>query len=200
MTESDRQDENQEQDSAQQAKVEPIRRLRDIKAIKSLLKDNPRNSALFTLGINTNLMPTELLHIKVQQVRHLDFHEEIEIADEKTGKSRKIPINRISVLAIRALLESDHYADDDFLFKSQRGNLIVPSLHRLVTKWCEAIGLEGNFGSHTLRETWGYLQHHSFGVEVSRLTKAFNHSTQKQTREYLCLEDPEEIDLFHNEI
>lgn len=190
----------QEPDAAQQARVEPIRRLRDIKAIKVLIKDNPRNAALFTLGINTPLMPNELLHLKVQQVRNLSPGERVTVADEKSDKIKTIPINRISVLAIQALLETDTYEDEDFLFKSQRGNLVVPSLHRLVTKWCKTINLPGNFGSHTLRKTWGFHQNHSFGVEISRLTKIFNHSSQKQTREYLGIEEPEETDIFLHEL
>ncbi|MCW7753593.1 tyrosine-type recombinase/integrase [Desulfobotulus sp. H1] len=190
----------QEPDAAQQAKVEPIRRLRDIKAIKILIKDNPRNAALFTLGINTPLMPNELLHLKVHQVRNLTPGGLVTIGDDRTERAKTIPVNRISVLAIQALLETDTYGDDDFLFKSQRGNLVVPSLHRLITKWCKSIGLVGNFGSHTLRKTWGFHQNHSFGVEVSRLTKIFNHSSQKQTRDYLCIEEPEETDIFLNEL
>ena len=186
---------------AQQAKAEPIRRLRDIKAIKLLLKDNPRNAALFTLGINTNLMPNELLQLKVRDVVDLDFNESVDITDEKTGKvTRSVVINRISLLAIRGLLESDTFAPDDFLFKSQRGNSMIQSLHRLVTKWCDAVGLQGNFGSHTLRKTWGYHQNHTFGVEVSALARAFNHASQKQTREYLGLNEEEEVNLFLHEL
>ena len=36
-------------------KVEPIREVRDIKAIKAMLANNPRNYALFVIGINTSL-------------------------------------------------------------------------------------------------------------------------------------------------
>ncbi|TWI77364.1 phage integrase family protein [Desulfobotulus alkaliphilus] len=190
----------QEPDAAQQAKVEPIRRLRDIKAIKVLIKDSPRNAALFTLGINTPLMPNELLHLRVHQVRNLKPGDPVTIIDDKNDKAKTIPVNRISVLAIQALLETDSYEDEDFLFKSQRGNLVVPSLHRLVTKWCKSIGLPGNFGSHTLRKTWGFHQNHSYGVDISKLMKIFNHSSQKQTREYLCIEEPEETDIFLNEL
>ena len=200
MSENEPSDTLQEPDAVQQTRVEPIRRLRDIKAIKVLIKDNPRNSALFTLGINTPLMPNELLHLKVHQVRNLKPGAPVTITDEKTGKTKEIPINRISVLAIQALLETDTYADEDFLFKSQRGNLVVPSLHRLVTKWCKTVNLPGNFGSHTLRKTWGFHQNHSFGVEISRLMKIFNLSSQKQTREYLGIEEPDETDIFLHEL
>lgn len=182
-------------------KVEPIRRLKDLKAIKALIKDSPRNSTLFTLGINTNLTPSELVHIKVSQVRNLEIGDALRVTDEKTGKSRDVFLNRTSVQAIRSLLDSCEFDDDDYLLKSQRGSLIVPSVHRLVAKWCTAINLKGNFGSHTLRKTWGYHQHFSFGVELPKLAQYFNHSSPKLTKEYLCITDEEkEKNIFMNEL
>lgn len=182
-------------------KVEPIRKIKDIKAIKALIKDSPRNSTLFILGINTNLTPSELVHIRVDQIRNIQAGDELRIEDDKTGRVKNITLNRISVQAIRSLLEYSEFDDSDYLFRSQRGNLIVPSVHRLVSKWCEAIHLKGNFGSHTLRKTWGYHQHFSFGVEISKLCQYFNHSSPKQTKEYLCITDEEENrNIFLNEL
>jgi hypothetical protein len=40
-------------------KVEPIRKTRDIKAIKRMLAAKPRNLCLFTQGINTNLRASQ---------------------------------------------------------------------------------------------------------------------------------------------
>ena len=54
-----------------QIKVEPIKKKRDIESIKKMLSDNPRNQALFTIGINTNLRASDLLSIKAGQVREL---------------------------------------------------------------------------------------------------------------------------------
>ena len=38
-----------------QIKVEPIKSLKDIETIKKLLANKPRDLALFTIGINTNV-------------------------------------------------------------------------------------------------------------------------------------------------
>lgn len=182
-------------------KAEPIKKMKDIKAIKALIKDSPRNSTLFVLGINTNLTPSELVHLKVDQVKSCGVGENLVLTDEKTGKTREVTLNRITVNAIKSLLESSDFTDDDYLFKSQRGSLIVPSVHRLINKWCDAINLNGNFGSHTLRKTWGYHQHFAFGVELSKLAQYFNHSSPKQTKDYLCISDAdEEKNIFLNEL
>ncbi|GAG40955.1 unnamed protein product, partial [marine sediment metagenome] len=62
-------------------KVEPIKRLEDIRTIKKVLADKPRDLALFTVGINTNLRASDLLQIKVGQVRDLKPNDEIEIRE-----------------------------------------------------------------------------------------------------------------------
>ena len=70
-------------------KVEPIRELKDIKAIKRLLADSPRDLCLFTFGINTNLRASDLLQITAGMVRGLKAGDEIELKERKTGKVRK---------------------------------------------------------------------------------------------------------------
>lgn len=183
-----------------QIKVDPIKKRKDIESIKKLLADNPRNSALFTIGINTNLRASDLLRIRVGQVRDLKPGDEIELKEKKTGKSRRITLNKACVHAIQRLLASRPYADDDLLFTGQRGPLTVPSVHRLVKGWCRAINLRGNYGSHSLRKTWGYHQRVTFGVDIPRLMVCFNHSTQRQTLDYLCIQ-PEGIkDVYQNEL
>lgn len=58
-------------------RVEPIKKLKDIKAIKKLLQDNPRDLCLFTLGVDSNLRASDLLRITAGMVRHLEAGDEI---------------------------------------------------------------------------------------------------------------------------
>ena len=174
-------------------KVEPIRELRDIKSIKKLLADNPRDLCLFTLGINTNLRASDLLRITAGQVRHLQAGDEFTLKEKKTGKERRITLNKAAVTAIQHLLTIKSLADNDPLFFSQRGKVLtVPSVNRLVKSWCRAINLPGNYGSHTLRKTFGYHQRVQLNTGVPELMVMFNHSSQKQTLDYLCIQ-PDEI-------
>ncbi len=46
-------------------RIEPIRCLEAIEAIKKHLESQPRNAAIFTLGINSNLRASDLLKITV---------------------------------------------------------------------------------------------------------------------------------------
>ena len=99
-------------------KVEPIKDLAAIKTIKKLLAGKPRDLALFTMGINTNLRASDLLGVKVGQVQGLKPGDEIELKERKTSKTRRITLNKAVVNALRNLLRTDGYKDEDSLFKS----------------------------------------------------------------------------------
>jgi integrase len=181
-------------------KVEPIRRKKDIDAIKKILANKPRDLALFTIGINTNLRASDLLQITAGMVRHLKPVDDLEINEKKTKKPRRVTLNRACIEAIQKLLASRQYQDNEPLLMGQRGLLTVPSINRLVKGWCKEINLKGNYGSHTLRKTWGYHQRVTFGTDLPRLMMCFNHSTQRQTLDYLGIQ-PEEIkDVYANEL
>lgn len=187
--------------------VEPIKKIADIKKIKKLLAGNPRDLAIFVLGINTNLRASDILNIKINQVAGLKAGDELVLTEMKTGKNRRITLNKAVVNAIDDLLASKkkkgYHKQSDFLFTGQRGRgaaLSVPSLSRLVKSWCADINLKGNYASHTLRKTWGYQQRVKFGVGLPELMVCFNHSNQKQTLDYLCVQEQEIRDIYSNEI
>ena len=75
--------------------------------------------ALFTIGINTNLRASDILGIKVKQVKNLKPMDEIVIAREKkTGKSRRINLNKACIDAIKSWFNSNagkKLSDDGFL-------------------------------------------------------------------------------------
>jgi len=184
-----------------QIKVEPIRYLKDIKAIKKLLKDNSRDLALFTLGINTNLRASDLVNITVKQVMYLKAGDDLVLKEQKTGKERRISLNASCITAIQTLLDSRSVDDDDPLFKSRKGSkLLVQSIHRLIKGWCSQINLNGNYGSHTLRKTWGFHQRVTFGSDLPTLMECFNHATQRQTMKYLCVQPDEIKSIYANEL
>ncbi|MGB3213023.1 MAG: site-specific integrase [Desulforhopalus sp.] len=181
-----------------QIRVDPIKDLKDIKTIKKQLKhNNPRDYCLFILGINTNLRASDLLSITVGRVRGLAPGDELILREKKTGKARRITLNESAIEAIQHLLLNDQILEDeDSLFKGQRGTLTVPSVNRLVKGWCRAINLKGNYGSHTLRKTFGYHQRVQLNTSIPELMVIFNHSSQKQTLDYLCIQSEEIKDAY----
>ena len=181
-------------------RVDPIKHRKDIRNIKKLLADRPLDFCLFTLGINTNLRASDLLSIKVHQVKELKPNDEIVLNEKKTKKERRITLNTAAISSIQALLASKEYQDEDHLFAGQRGVLTVPTVNQKVKSWCRAFNLKGNYGSHSLRKTWGYHQRIRFGTDLPRLMVCFNHTTQRQTLDYLCIQPQEIKDVYQNEL
>jgi len=179
-------------------KVEPIKSAEDISRIRSKLKGKPRDLCLFNLGTNTNLRASDMLQIKAGMVRGVEPRGEIELKERKTGKVRRVTLNRKVVESIKRLLDSRDYKDEDPLFIGQRGNcLTVSSVSRLVKSWCR--GLRGNYGSHSLRKTFGYHKRMK-GFSLEQLMQTYNHSSPRQTLDYLCIQEEEIKELYMDEI
>jgi integrase len=181
-------------------KVEPIRQMKDINNLKKLLADKLRDYCLFIVGINTNLRASDLLGLTAGQVRGLKPGDDIEIKEIKTHKSRRLTLNKACINAINGLLASRSYNDLDKLFQGQRGPITVSYLNRLVKSWTKALNLRGNYGSHTLRKTFGFVKHTVQGASLPELMVCFNHSTQRQTLDYLCIQEATIRNIYMNEI
>lgn len=183
--------------------VEPIRDLKHIDSIKKILSKNTRDLLLFTLGINNGLRMGDLLSIKVKDVRELKSGEIVKIRESKTGKENVLMVNKTVHKILRQYLEETRPDDEEYLFKSRKGDnrpLTVSSVHGMVKEWCRSINLKGNYGTHTLRKTFGYIQRTKFGVGWEVLCKRFNHSSPSVTMRYLGIEDKEVNGILMNEI
>lgn len=183
-------------------RVDPIRKKKDIKAIVKLLSDSPRDRLLFLMGINNGLRCGDLLRLKVSDVRGMKIGDSLTIRESKTGKENILVINKPVHEALRTYLEFKKPEDEDYLFESRKGKqaLTIQAVNNKVKKWTSSINLKGNYGSHTLRKTWGYFQRTVYGVGFELICKRFNHSSPSITMVYLGIEDKEVQDLLMNEV
>ncbi|MBV1873869.1 MAG: tyrosine-type recombinase/integrase [Gammaproteobacteria bacterium] len=183
-------------------KVQPIRSFEAIAAIKAHLYGQPRNLCLFTLGINTAYRASELLSLTIGQVAYLKAGDVLDIKQQKTSEYRMAVLNTVAVNSIQNWLACHPSSMATApLFQSQRGRkaLSVAAVNRLVKSWCGDIDLSGNFGSHTLRKTWGYHQRTHNHASVALLMRAFGHASEAQTLDYLCIL-PDEITALYLEL
>jgi len=175
-------------------KVEPIRDLKDIKAILKLLNDKPKAQLLFALGINNGLRTGDILRLKVKDVKDLKIGDSFEITERKTGKKNVLIINKTVDKYLKKYLSCTDLENERFLFLSQKNldhPITVGHVNRLVKEWCKAINLKGNYGAHTLRKTWGYIKRTRDGVGFEVIAKRFNHSSPVTTMRYLGIQDKE---------
>jgi len=158
--------------------VQPIRDTRDIENIKKLLSTNTRDLLLFTMGINNGLRCGDLLKLTVNDVKDLKPGETLTIREQKTGKDNILMINKTTHKILKQFLGETKSGDGQFLFKSRKGDtpLTVGSVNSMVKDWCHAINLKGNYGTHSLRKTFGYIQRKKFGVGWEILCNTISNS------------------------
>ena len=183
--------------------VEPIKDTTDIEAIKKILAGKPRDLLLFVMGINNGLRIGDILCLKIKQVGHLKPGESITIRESKTGKDNILMVNKAVYKALRSHLEGIDADEEDYLFQSRQGSkkpLSAQRAHQMMKTWTRAINLAGNYGTHTLRKTFGYIQRTKYGTGFEVLAKRFNHSSPAVTMRYLGLSSDEVNGILLNEI
>ncbi len=107
--------------------AEPIRKLKDIRAISRLLKSRPRDYLLWIAGINNGLRANDLVRLRYSQVEELKAGAAIKIVESKTGKDNILVINKPVFKALQLYIKEINPATDDFLFKSRKGDSHITS-------------------------------------------------------------------------
>jgi site-specific recombinase XerD len=186
-------------------KVQPIRDIKKIRAIKgNLKKRNPRDFLLFTLGINTGLRISDILKLKVEDVKDQagDIKEYLDLNEKKTKKQRLIYINNEVRNALEYFFEKTGIYDlDKYLFISDKTKINKPISRirawQLIQSWCKEVGIEGRIGTHTLRKTAGY-QMRMAGVAIELIQEVLGHQSISMTKRYLGITDDEVTKVLKN--
>lgn len=184
--------------------VEPIRDKRKISQIKNMLTgaERFRDLLLFAVGINTALRISDLLALQIGDFvdEQGTIHQRFSIREAKRDKRNEVVINA----SIREALEKYLRAypgiirnADNFIFFSTKlsdYNYTKPITRvqawRLISWMCDSVGLSGNYGTHTLRKTWGYHARQS-GVPLELIMAKLNHANISMTKRYLGITDDE---------
>lgn len=182
--------------------VEPIRDKKKLAQIKNLLRGQRRfrDLLLFVMGINTALRISDLLRLRLSDF--LDEHglrkQRFWVRERKRGKRHEGAINNSIQEAFEEYLAAYPGITDDlehFVFFNARANNYAAPIKRgqawkLTTSICRQVGLKGNYGTHSLRKTWGYHARMQ-GVDLALIMHKLNHSSIAHTKRYLGITDDE---------
>jgi integrase len=161
--------------------VQPIRDPDTVNEIKKYLKrTNERNYILFLVGINTGLRISDILKLRVGDVKGTH----ISLREKKTGKQKRIQINPVLKRELKPYIEGKD--DDEYLIKSRQGKnrpIGRSMAYKLLNKVAAEFGLE-EIGTHTLRKTFGYFFYKQT-KDIALLQDLFNHSSEKITLRYI---------------
>ena len=160
-------------------------------------KGNYRDLLLFVVGINSALRISDLLQLRVG-----DFFSEgghiktrFTINELKRGKRQEIIIN--SSIKDTLIEFKEHYPyillhpDNPVFFNPKtRQSIKRGQAWKFISTICSEVGLSGNYGTHSLRKTWGYHARIN-GVDLALIMHKLNHNGIAYTKRYLGITDDE---------
>jgi integrase len=166
--------------------VQPIRDKEAIEAMKNeLMKLGYKNYLMFIVGINTGLRISDILALKVIDLKDKTH---INITEKKTKKVKRFLINSMLKAEIDKYING--MADNEYMFQSRKGKnkpISRVQAYRILNVASGKVGLE-EIGTHTLRKTFGYW-HYKQNKDVALLQDIFNHSAPSVTLRYIGINE-----------
>ncbi|MEH6977752.1 MULTISPECIES: site-specific integrase [Bacillus] len=164
--------------------VQPIRDPEQIQQIKDYLKEkNERNYILFVMGINTGLRISDILKLKVGDLKG----SHISMREMKTGKQKRIEITSTLRRELRWYIEErEDREDSEYLIRSREGKnkpIGRSMAYKILRGTAAEFGLD-EIGTHTLRKTFGYHMYKQT-KNIALLMEIFNHSSERVTLRYI---------------
>lgn len=173
--------------------VEPIRDLDTLLDMCNYLyEENKRNWFLFMLGINTARRISDMLPLRVRDVRHKNY---LVVREKKTNKRIEVPLNSDIKKAIREYCEGK--GEFDYLFPSRNGGYLKRGQAYRIMKELGDVFEVPCLGTHTMRKTFGYW-YIKKGGSIEVLMEILNHSDPAVTRRYIGITSQTALNAVKN--
>lgn len=174
----------------------------EIQAIQAKLK-NPRDLALFALGLKSGFRISELLSIKVSDVYQFGaVVKEVSVARcymKKKVEGRTVPLHNVAREALQVLIETENLEPYHFLFKSQKhANKAISASQawRIIVGAAREAQITGKIGTHCLRKSFGMRVYQKLGKDLLRTQAAMGHRSISSTVAYLSFAQQEVTDAI----
>ena len=145
-----------------------------------------RDYIMFLLGINTGLRVSDLLALKISDVKG---KKKLLVREGKTEKKREVYLNNIydELNDYIKTLEGT-----DWLFPSRKGDKPISRIqaYRQLNKAADMADIPDGIGTHTMRKTFGYW-YYKQTKDIATLQTILNHSHPEITLRYIGITDEE---------
>jgi integrase len=180
--------------------VEPIRNKENIKKMFYYLNGkNSKYGLLFKYGLNTGLRISDILPLRVSDVFNQNgkFKDYLIIKEKKTGKEKKIKLNDAIRKMLQAYAKEMRLTPDAFFFYSRKsgGHIQRVQAYKVLKEAANICGVE-NFGTHSMRKTWGYWTYKASKYNIGLIMETFNHSSQTVTLRYIGVNQDQKDELY----
>jgi integrase len=185
--------------------VEPIKDKKKVEALLTYLNGkSERDWLLAKFQLNTGLRISDVVDIKVSDLltENMNFKDYFVLHEQKTGKEKKIRLNDSLRKAIKSFVIHEKFNGQALIFVSRKsspdGNkthITTTQAYRVLKDAANKVGIE-NFGTHSLRKTWGYWTYKTSRYNIGLIMDVFNHSSQKITLRYIGIDQESKDELY----
>ena len=159
-----------------------------------------RDFLLIVVGINTALCISDLLELQVEHF--LDDLQRIRqrflIKERKRGKRQEVVVNDSVKEALKEYLKAypgignnpEYYISFNNKANSYNEPIKRVQSWKFIHSICHEVGLQGNYGTHSLRKTWGYHARMQ-SVDLALIMLKLNHESIAYTKRYPGITDAE---------
>src|SRR5699024_9083362 len=145
-----------------------------------LREKSERNYMMFVVGINSGLRISDILKLRVNDVKNTYFN----ILEQKNDKVKRIAMTPSLQRELKQYGKGKE--DHEYLFKSREGinKPIGRSMaYKILRDAADYVSLD-SVGTHTLRKTFGYHFYKQY-KDPALLQEIFNHSSEDITLRYI---------------
>ncbi len=174
--------------------VRPIKDRAKIGAIKDYLrKKSLRDYLLFVAGCNLAIRVSDLLSLKVSDVRDSqgNIRKFVRLTESKNKNNRVLAVNKTLEEALRLFFCNGPVLEKEaYLFRGEGRDTAMTrqNAYLIISGACRAVGLEGGgYAFHSLRKTWGYFAYKQ-NVKLEAIMVKFGHKSPGVTLRYIGIE------------
>lgn len=148
---------------------------------------------LLVVGFNTSFRISDLVRLKVKDVRGQDF---VRVTAQKTGKEARIAMNGSVRAAINRLTAGRGANEWLFLSRQRDGKTLGrraisrQRAYQIINEVCREAGVKERIGCHTTRKTFGYHFYKQYH-DLVKLQRILGHSSTRDTLVYIGMIDDE---------
>lgn len=152
--------------------------------------DNPRDRALFVVGVKTGFRISELLSIRISDLMQYGSIGDTITVRRSSMKckrsSRTVPLHSQAKQAIEDYLQSRSYNLHERLFEITRKHA-----WRIISNAAEKAQLSGTISTHSMRKSFGMKIYELTGRNIVAAQRALGHASLASTSHYLSVGDEE---------
>ena len=192
--------------------VEPITDLDDVYKVIDYLQSKidrerrpdyrkawARNKLYFCIGVFSGFRVSDLLNLTWQDVFEADgttYRKEVGIKEKKTGKIKELYTTTASRKYIDEYLRMYHpdTTKADYIFTNRQGEQLgAHSVTDFIKEATKAVGLQGNYNTHTIRKTYAYqyyivMANEGDAFALAEVQDMLNHLNTQTTLRYLGMD------------